>query len=136
MGLHVVYRNHVYQYLLPVLQHSLFSYITWSSAKFQLHFFLAAMPPETWYGALATGPTRSLVKSHLQVIYSLLFDLVFFLHIMVKWQIFIANFSATMHHSHFKLGMVLQLQVLHFSYESASYLFPVLQHSLFSHITW
>ena len=43
-----------------------------------------------------------------------------------------------MHHSHFRLGMVLQLGVLQVANEftSASYLIPVLRLSLFSDIAW
>ena len=39
-----------------------------------------------------------------------------FRHNMVKCQIFVTLCSATMHHSHFKLGMVLWLGVKHLSY--------------------
>ena len=45
---------------------------------------------------------------------------------------FVAPFSATMHHSHFKLGMVLRLGILHVAYriQVPSYLLPVFRHNM------
>ena len=57
---------------------------------------------------------------------------------MVKCQIFVALFSSTIHHSLFRLGMVLQLGVYMSLTESTStsYLLHVLRFGLFSDITW
>ena len=58
-------------YLLSVLKLSLYSDITWSSAKFLLHFFQqpCITPLQTSYGALARGP-----NSGGQGIYLLYYD--------------------------------------------------------------
>ena len=73
----------------------------------------ASQPLQTWYGAEARGPTWIYIR---QLSTSCFMSFFTFRHNMVKYQTFVALFSATMHHSHFTLGMVLQLGVLHVAY--------------------
>ena len=67
---------------------------------------------------LCVGVLRVAYQIHVcQLSTSFLTTYFIFLHIMVQCQSFIALSSATMHHSHFKLGMVLLLGVLHVTYQ-------------------
>ena len=52
---------------------------------------------------------------------------------MVKGQILVVPFTATIHHSHFKLGIVLRLgsNMLLTEFKSASYLLPVVRLTIF-----
>ena len=124
--LHVAYLIQIRQLSTSCFTTS-FSNIPWSSAKFRSTFLSnhASQPLQTWYGASARGPTRRLPNSRPPVIYFL-------------FQIFVALFSANMHHSHLKFFIV--LAVLHVAYRihvrSYMYLLPVLRVSLFSDITW
>ena len=68
-------------YLLPVLQLGLFSDILSVTNIFRHAFFNshASQPLQTWYGALARGPTGCLPNSGQPVIYFLFYNLVYFL---------------------------------------------------------
>ena len=63
--------------------------------------------------SLVWGLTQRLPNQHPPVIYFQFYDFFILRHNMVKYQIFIALFSATMNHGYFKLCMVLLLGVLH-----------------------
>ena len=98
----------------------------------------ASQSLQTRYGASATGPTRRIPNQVLQLSTSCFTTWYTYRHNMVKCQIFVVLFSATMHHSHFKLGMMLRLGILHVAYRirSSSYPLPVLRLSIFTDITW
>ena len=81
------------------------------------HLFLsnhASQAFQTWDGALAGDPTSSLLNLCPPVIYFL-----FYVYSNKTWlraKFSVALFSATMHHSHFKLGMVVWLGVQHITH--------------------
>ena len=105
-------------YQLPVLRHSLFSNILSLTNIFH-HSFLnnhASQPLQTWYGAFARGPTYRIPNSDPPVICFLVYNVVYFPIFRPQPIFSVKLFSATMHHSHFKLGMVLWLGILHIAY--------------------
>ena len=88
----------------------MFSVALFSATKHHSHFKLCMV---LWLGVL-----RVAYQIHVHQLSTSCFTTYFlFWHNMVKCQICITLFSATMHYSHFNLGMVLWLGVLHITYQ-------------------